>query len=211
MSRRSAFETALCNYLNRYGWSAPSLRVQVAAFPGVTPAHSSGGKGRGAVVIDVEKVDDSSGIRLAYVAGLKAGPDRKSTVTITTGTGSHVDAVVKAAESGLSIPVIIVAANTTITESVIVDHGTISVAVVNVGDMIRKHGVERRTEGQGKGRGIGAPIAWGVKLQKATSGKVYEYVSLQANLAACGVKWETMSTLDEFATFVSANSEGIPV
>jgi hypothetical protein len=216
MARRSLLETALTNYLAGYGWDAPSLRVQAAAFPGVTPSHTAkGGKGRGSVVIDVERVDDSTGIVLSYVAGIKASADRKSTVTITTGKPEHVDAVVTAGENGLSIPVIVVAANSTIQgkgeDAEIIDHGPISVCVVNVGDMIRQHGVTQRTQGQGKGRGSAAPVAWGVKRQRAASGKVYEYVSLQVNLPKCGATWHTLETLPDLADFIAAHSEGIPV
>lgn len=216
MARRSKLETAISSFLALHGWEAPSLRVQSTAFPGVTPAYSSsGGKGRAAVVLDVEKVDDSSGIVISYVAGIKAAATRKSTITVTTGREEHLDAVISAAERGLSIPIFVVAVNAKIEDSnedpKIIDHGPISVAVVNVGDAIRQHGVKQRTQGQGKGKGQAHAVAWGEKIQRSAAGKEYRYVSLQANLPACGVKWQTFDTLADLAEFISANAEGIPL
>src|SRR5690606_12685939 len=117
MARRSKLETALVNYLSGYGWTPPSLRVQSVAFPGCTPAATSArGRGRGGVVFDVERREDTSGILVAYVAGLKAATTRASTITITTGTTAHIEAVVKAAERGLSIPIFAVSVNAMIDE-----------------------------------------------------------------------------------------------
>lgn len=216
MARRSLLETAITNYLAGHGWCAPSLRVQRSAFPGVTPAHSSkGGKGRGAVVLDVERQDDATGILISYVAGIKASKRRKSTITVTTGRPEHMEAVIGAAEKGLDIPIFVVAMDHQIDgkgeTATITDHGRISVAVVNVGQAIRQYGLKRRTQGQGKGRGNAHPVAWGTKIQRAASGKVYEYVSLQANLPACGVEWQTFDTLADLAEFIAEHSEGIPV
>lgn len=211
MARRSKLETALTSYLAGYGWTPPSLRVQSVAFPGCTPAATSArGRGRGSIVFDVERREDA-GILVAYCVGLKASATRPSTITVTTGTSHHIESVIKAAECGLSIPIVVVAVNAAVIDDKILDYGKISVACVRVGDMIRRHGIEPRTEGQGKGRGRAVPVAWGVKRQRAASGKVYEYISLQANLPACGATWSTLNTLVELEGFIARSAEGIPV
>lgn len=214
MARRSKLETAIIHHLKRYGWEAPSLRLQSTALPGITPAQASdSGKGRGPVLFDIEKVDDSSGIVTSMVAGLKASGDRRTTIDITTGRPEHIEAVVSAAERGLMIPIIVLAMDAEIEEISdnlrIISHGEILACCVNVGEAIRAHGIRRRTQGQGKGRGESHPISWGEKKQVAKSGKTYMYVSLQANLAGCGAKWETFKTLGDLANYIEGNSEAI--
>lgn len=214
MARRSKLETSIIHYLKGHGWGAPSLRLQSTALPGITPAQASdSGKGRGPVLFDIEKVDDSSGIIVSKVAGLKAGPDRRTTIDVTTGRPEHIEAVVSAAERGLMIPIIVLAMDAEIEEVSgnprIISQGEISACCVNVGEAIRAHGIRRRTQGQGKGRGESHPISWGEKKQVAKSGKTYMYVSLQAHLAGCGAKWETFKTLSDLAAYLDEHAEGI--
>lgn len=214
MARRSKLETSIIHYLKGHGWRAPSLRLQSTALPGITPAQASdSGKGRGPVLFDIEKVDDSSGIVTSIVAGLKASGDRRTTIDITTGRPEHIEAVVSAAQRGLSLPIVVIAMKAEIEEISdnlrIISHGEISACCVNVGECIRAHGLRQRTQGQGKGRGESHPISWGEKRQTAKSGKTYVYVSLQAHLAGCGAKWETFKTLSDLADYIEGSSEAI--
>lgn len=211
MAKRSRLETAIINHLKGYGWMAPSLRLQSTALPGVTPAQASdSGRGRGSVLFDIEKVDDSLGIVISKVAGLKASADRRTTIDITTGRPEHIEAVVSAAERGLMIPIIVLAMDAEIGEDNSIRlREKISACCVNVGEAIRAHGLVQRTQGQGKGRGNAHPVAWGEKAQTAKSGKTYMYVSLQANLAGCGAIWEHLNSLDDLAAYVEEYAEGI--
>ena len=212
MSRRSKLENAVTDYLSGHGWQPPSLRIQRSAFPGATPSKtSSSGRGRGSIVYDVEKVDDSLGIVISKVAGLKASADRRTTIDVTTGRPEHIEAVVSAAERGLMIPVIVLAMDAEIGEdnSIRLGEGKISACCVNVGEAIRTHGLVQRTQGQGKGRGNAHPVAWGQKAQKAKSGKTYVYVSVQAHLAGCGATWEKLNSLNDLAAYVEEHAEGI--
>lgn len=218
MAGRSLLETAISNHLAGAGWTPPSMRAQTVAFPGITPVQpKAGAAGRAAPVLDVEKRTDLRGLAVAMLAGLKASATRKTTVTVTTGNPKHMDAVVDAAERGLSVPIIIIAMKATITgtgtDATITDHGPISVAVVNVGESYRTHGLVQRVQGQGKGRATStftpAAISYGEKIQRSAAGKTYRYVSLAANLKSCGVSWTTLDSLDGLADFVTEHAEAV--
>lgn len=210
---RGKWERALAGALAVYGWGQVSQRMQREAIPGATPAREShNGRGRGAIVFDIAREDDSTGIRVAKLAGLKVGKARKTTVTVTTGTGNnHIRAFVDAAEQGLDVPIFVVSLSNPIlgNDGSLVSADSYQVAVINVGKLIRTHGLPQRTQGQGKGRGNAQPVAWGIKRQTSKAGKTYEYVSIQANLSAAGAKYQTFTNLSDLADFIDTNSEGI--
>jgi hypothetical protein len=214
---RGIEEQAICNFLAERGFTEPSQRVQRAMFEGATPARGSSGKGRGAIVVDIGRVVDTGPILVEQVASIKAGrKSRKTTVTITTGNPKHSEAIVQAAMGGLDIPVIIIHCP----GSEVSGKGSsarlsnvekVEVAVLCIGPLIRAvaGNLPRRTKGQGKGRGNAEPVSWGEKVQTSKAGKSYTYVSIQANLAACGVKYQTVSNLTELADLIEESVEGI--
>lgn len=216
---RGIEEQAICNYLATRGYGEPSQRVQRAMFPGATPARGSSGKGRGAIVVDIGRQIDAGGILVEQVASIKAGrKTKKTTITITTGKPSHSDSVIQAAMDGLDIPVIVIH----IPGSEVAGKGStarlervenVEVAVLNLGPLIRAvNGVlPRRTKGQGKGRGNADPVTWGEKTQTSAAGKTYTYVSIQANLKACGVQYQTLNSLSDLADLIDESVEGIYV
>ena len=209
--RRSILENALTSYLTAYGWEAPSLRVQAAAFPGATPAQSSeGGKGRGGIVFDLER-RGSGNILISHCLGLKATSNgRPDTLAITTGTEEHCENIVKACHAGLDVPIVAVRViDAEMDGEDLVGFSGIEATCVRFGAKLRAHGIVQRTTGQGKGRGVAAPVAWGKKAQKAASGKIYSYVTLQANVAACLATWETLRDLRDLERYVSEHAEGI--
>lgn len=200
--RRSALETQIIANLSAFGWGQVNQRTQASALPGVTPARANAdGIGRGSVVFDVEKAGDNPAYLSALVAGLKASKARPTTITITTGTAAHIAAVVKAGETGLDIPIFVV----------VQGDDKIEAALIKVGEQIRANGVQPRTTGQGRGRGSAAAIDYGTKKQTSAAGKTYEYVSLAANVRACGAEWRTFATFADLAQFIGENAEEIMI
>lgn len=214
---RGIEEQAICNYLASRGFTEPSQRVQRAMFTGATPARGSSGKGRGAIVVDIGRQTDVAGILVEQVASIKAGrKSRKSTITVTTGKPEHSSAVIQAAEDGLDIPVIVIHCPDAKVEGKgssarFVSADRFEVAVVNIGPFIRacNGNLPRRTQGQGKGKGQAHAVSWGEKIQTSKAGKVYRYVSIQANLAKCGATYQTIHGLEALADFIEENTEGI--
>lgn len=222
MASRSLLETAISNYLFGIGWIMPSQRAQMAALPGITPViPKKGGKGRQPPVYDVARSGDIRGLQVTYLAGLKASKTRKTTISVTTGNPVHSEAVFAAADRGNSVPQIVIQMDATVIgegeSATITEHGPIWVAVVNVGDAIRDCGgssnVPKRVQGQGKGRRtstfIPAAVSWGEKIQRAKSGKVYQYIEIQANIRSCGAEYRKVDSLEELAQIIADSAEGI--
>lgn len=220
MAGRGLLETALSNALfGDHAYVGPTMAAQKAALPDVTPVQfKPGGRGRQPAVWDVQRNGEIAGSRIAYLAGLKASKTRKTTVTITTGVGmTHIKPIVDAGIAGRSLPVFVVSVKAEIKgekeTATITDHGSISVCVLNVGDLIAsavaKHGrLPRRTQGQGKGKGEAKPVAWGEKLQTSPAGNTYQYISIQCNLKEAGAVWHTVATLADLESFIAEHSEG---
>ena len=212
---RGKLEMAISHYLadnGDGGWGFPSLRLQRAAFAGVTPAKANKeGRGRGSSILDLGKEDGSSGILCAKACSLKAHAERPTTVTLTTGRPEHIRSVVEACQNGRRYPVFVV-----VVEACIIDENGrfvatdgIQICHLDIGNIFSVYGLEKATEGQGRGRGQASALAWRPKTQTARSGKVYEYVSLQVNIAVAGGEWQRMNDLDDLAKFVEEKSEEI--
>jgi hypothetical protein len=210
--RRSLAESEITRILRDYGWTAPTLRTQAAAFPECTPAKDSEGRGRGAIVFDLERIDDR-GVLIANVVGLKATSKsaRPDTFAITTGREEHAQNVIQACQAGLDVPIIGVRLIEARWDGeTLTGYDGLEAVCIRFGAKLREHGISERTTGQGRGRGQAAPIAWGRKTV-TVNGKQYHYITLQANVKACEGEWKALSNMADLERFIGDNAEGIPI
>ncbi len=179
--------------VGRDGWTRDvPLGFQRDIFPGITPARESVG-GRGAVYFDVWRRTQVGGLLVDQAAGFKVVTDLKknNTMILTKGTLAHVEAIAEAASSGAyPLPVIVLSAR----------NDQWIATSFDLCKLVREHGIQRATEGQGKGRGKANVVSYGETIQttrkKDKSGGIreykYNYLYLQVNIASADLDYQVV-------------------
>lgn len=168
---RSSWEIEAETGLAPWGWRLLTPGEQARLLPGVTFVHvTTPGQGRGSPLIDIARPLGDGAFK---AVGLKAHGSRgKGTFPLTVGTEAHVASVLEA--FSLEDTLQIVARPTR-------DGGGVEAAVVNPAAEYREAGCRHGQAGEAGGNRLSHPhpLQVRVRRQKAASGKVYEYTSLE--------------------------------